>query len=407
MTEISFDTRIVGEESEIGIPEIVRYRTQLLLQNTKRITIEAQTAGGGGKYAKANGFKLTAVADNDGYPAEEIEDVTEAIMRCVLHKYRERVAADPSTEERGCSFRIVFDRRTPTGKRERPGIELLDWRPDGPDMPVSAADRDAAEGQATATHAFELVDKLMVRMDGLIEHIVKLSSQGKDMFEPLVKMMAIANQNQVVGMTMQRNAMEYIYSTKRLEEEEAGKDRRAEKWMEFLKMPAKQAVAQFGKYMRTRAANGRVEDDEDEDEDDDRSNERVAPPRARRQRAASTSASSPSADSEETIEHPCAAVATVTGQLLEPGQWAAAAQMMTKKQMRLFGKIFECETDDEVIECWDALQESLPLTKMLQLNKLLTSDQQKQLEILTAMIEKAREGWPEDDDGDAPSGAED
>lgn len=395
MTEITFDTRIVSEESEVGIPEVVRHRTQLYIQHTKRITIEAQNRDG--KYAKANGFKLTPLPDNDDYPAEEIEDVTEAIMQCVNAKFRERESADP-TASQGVAFRIVFDRRI-KGKRLRPSIELLHYTPDGPDLPIGNSERSDDDGYSPYAQLGDLVDKLMVRVDGLIGHIVTMSDQHKDMYEPLVKMMAIAGQNQVVGMEMQRRAMEYIYSTKRLEEEEAGKDRRAEKWMEFLKMPAKQAVSQFGKYMRAKAAGSSSDEEDDEHEE-----EETAAPSKPRQSAAQANPAPTS--EEERIEHPCAAVAQVTGQLLEPGQWAAASQIMTKKQMRIFGELFESETDDQVIEKWDALQESLTLPKMLELNGLLTEKQQKSLEVLTQMVEKARAGWPDDDDDDAPSGAE-
>lgn len=400
MAEIEFDRKVVDDGESPGIPEIVRHKTQYLIQYARRITVEARDRSG--KFAKYNGFKLTQIKDNDEYPQEDVEDVCEAIMRLVNAKFAEARAVDEGLS--GLDFRIVFDRR-PGGKRERPGIDLQGYSPDGPDLPIGhgmTSSMESAAGEIigqTIEQLGGLVDKLMVRMDGLIGHIVNMSDQHKDMYEPLVKMMAIANQNSVIGIEQQRRALEYIYSTKRIEEEEAGKDRRAEKWMTFLKKPAETAIKQVGKFMQAKVANkGRdTDDDEDDDDDDDDSGE---------ERTTTTSspkpgqgaAHRPSGPDQETIENPVAAFSQALGQLLLPMQWAQAQEILTKKQFRIFAELLQATTDDEVVRIHDAIEDgAIPLMKLVALSGILDKKQSDGLEQLRNLIANHKKGWAEEE----------
>jgi hypothetical protein len=411
MTEIQFDRKVVDDGISPGIPEIVRYKTQHLIQHARRVTVEAPDRSG--KFAKYNGFKLTQNDDDDGYPVEEVEDVCEAIMRLVNAKFREAQASDP--EVTSMNFRAVFDRR-PNGKRERPGIDLENYSPDGPDLPIGhgmtnipqSADGFAGEVLAESFQQLGgLVDKLMLRVDGLIGHIVGMSDQHKEMYEPLVKMMAIANQNSVLGMEMQRRALEFMYSTKRIEEEEAGKDRRAEKWMEWLKKPANVAVKQFGRYMTAKATGQAPAEDEDEDEDDNKPRgrrrggfQRTAPqqdaPASSSPSSSSAEEAQPEGPTEETIANPVATLAMALGQLLRPTQFSQAAAILTKKQLALFASLIESETDEDAVEIYTKIEDGgIPLMKLHQLSAILDERQSEGLEQLVKFIERAREGWSE------------
>lgn len=398
MAGITFDKRITDSEEEVGIPEIVRYKTQRLLRYAKRITIEGQKPDG--KFAKANGFKLTAVKDNDDYPEEEVEEVCEAIMRAINEKFRERKAVDENMTSMG--FRVVFDQRTENG-RERPAIDLPDYQPDGPDLPIgfgfNGGDREGSPIETALEQMGSLVDKLMLRCDGLIGHIVTMSDQSKDMFDPLVRMMSIAHQNQIVGMEMQRRAMEYIYSTKRIEEEELGKERRAEKWMDFLKTPAKTAVQQFGRYMAAKAG-AKVPDEADEDADEGKPKTK----RGAKQRTGEGSTAAAEGDTPPPMEHPVAEFTQALGQLLRPKQWAQASNILTKKQVELFSSLFECETDDECVAVFDEIEHGgIPMMKMIALAGILDTQQQEGLEKLRELVKRHHEGWADDD---PPSGAD-
>ena len=399
MPGVSFDKRITNVDDEVGIPELVRYKTQRLIRYAKRVTIEAKNTTG--KYAKVNGFKLTAVEDNDDYPKEDVEEICEAAMLAINDKFRERKAANDDLAE--MDFRIVFDQRTDHG-RERPAIELEHYSPDGPDMPIGfgAGGEDGSPMEVALEQMGGLVDKLMLRIDGLIIHIVDLSKDHKSMYQPLVQMMAIAHSNQVTGMEAQRRAMEYMYSTKRVEEEEAGRDRRAEKWMDWLKKPADQAVKQFGKYMRTRTGGKDDDDDDEEEEDDDDKEKAQSDPKKQ------TTKSGGVGPDKETIKNPVAQFAMALGQLLRPKQWAEAGALMTKKQLSLFSQLLESETDEKALKTYNKIDDGgIPLTKLIALKSILDKQQSDGLTKLIELINRVREEWADESAAEDDTGGGD
>lgn len=400
MTEINFDKPIPDDGESPGIPEIVRFRTTQLLQHAKRVTIEVR--GRDGKHSKANGFKLTPVKDADGWPLEEVDEVCEAIMKCINARFAEAQAVDESVES--LDFRIVFDRRPDGHQRARPSIELSGYSPDGPDLPIGYGMSDEAVNAAypeLVDSLGSLLDKLMLRVDGLLEHMLKQSDQGSKIFDPLVQMSAMAHQNSVLGMEMQRNAMAYMYSVRRAEAEEAGKDRRQERWMAFLKQPATIAVQQFMTYVANRANKPTGHNDGDGNID----------PRAHaaRHRAASTPGDtqkqSPPSDEqtdeakadesplEDPIEHPVAMLAQMLGTLLLPTQWGKLAEILTRREMQLFIAMFSAETDDEVVAAYAAIEEGIKVPKLLQLAAVLDEQQQRGLQQLQALVQRHRENW--------------
>lgn len=408
MAILPTDNRILESDEEVGIPELLRHKAQRHVRHCVRIVVECR--GVAGKYAKCNGFKLTKEKDNnDGYPTQELDDILQTIMCCVNAKYAERLAGDENTEE--VDFRVVFEQRH-DGNRSRPTAELEAYSPDGPDMPFAMA---GMGGESNDIHdrvienLMNLVDKLALRLDDAHVHVISMSDRTKEIFEPLTKLMAMSHANQVTGMEMQRRAMEYMYSTKRIEEEELGRDRRTEKWMEWLKKPTDTAMKQFGRYMRVREQ--RLGKDDDDDDDDDKADDAAtnnskgdANPKPKTDGAngsAKKPQARPGADGPtdepdaDTIENPIANMAQSLGQLLTPGQWAEGSSILTKKQFTLFAQMLESKTDAQTIERYDKVA-AMPPLKLIQLLSVLDDRQREGMEHLRTFIAKAKEGWEDE-----------
>lgn len=385
MAAIELENPVEQQPRGIGVPEIVRWKTEQHRQYTQRITVDARDLKG--KFGKVNGFRLTLEKGNDWFPAQEVDEICENIMWCVDSAYAMRKAEKDDLAE--LEFKVTFDQRRPDGKRARPSVEF-DYNPEGPDMTGGAKNSSDEVKDATVTALLDLARSLTTHLDNAHLRIIESNKGADAVLKPLIDMLQMMGSSYTAGMEMQRRAMDFMYNTRRIEEEAAAADRRQERLLKFFDKPFRIGFAQLAKVLgkKMKAAGVNLEDAGVTEGDGDDAQTSA-------EGQADDSVGKPAMggnDTQAEVRHPAAEILRSFGMLILPGQWPQIMGVLTKRQQQVFTRMFEQETDREALAAWQAIEEgAIPVTKLIELDAFLSEGQREHFEqvkqIMTAVAE--------------------
>jgi hypothetical protein len=381
---------------EPPIPDSLRRKMVRITRGAKRILIREPT---GKSFKQTNAIILTTDSAR-AQPEEHIDAIVETAATIMHARWLKR---NEDEEVGAMTFQIAAERLPGSPGRVRPSFEFV-WDPDEDDgSPLD--DLDAYRDDVL----LELLDRTHAQGDAMAAHIEELHAviidQAKMQMEPIAassRMYELGAGLVEGGINLQTKVMTETFSREAARAEEEEKTKRSEAMFDrldkYFAFASTAVGSQLGDFLKRKFGGG---------------NAATEAEMRRGKKAATQTEKKPDDEDDEdddpdAIEHPVALMCECFGSSLTPQQRKKMREFLETKTMDLFDELFCAETDDEAIELFRCVRDSIGDDPRipLELAALLDPEQTELYTRVSQVVAKADASDENEDEDASESGDE-
>lgn len=381
-------------DDEPRVPKTIRWNLMRILRGARHIVVAAVEDGA---TKKINGIKLKTKATPHALPDENPDEIAEGICRIMHHAWVEKNLNAQPDEFIALHCRISAKVDHP----QRGGAKTpsFDWSYD-PDGATSEMDEIGELEKTTMMQLLEASERSRetdrMHIEQMQDKFLELAGHLGTPLAAVGDILQYSGGLSLQGSQMMVSALQTTFSMEMMDRIEAHKTRRSEMmwgrvggWLDMgvqgLIDNINQVLSKkFGKGKqaqppRTPPNAQRPSTNSDDDEEEWRPPQPAGGPRPDPDAAArEAEAQAAAAEDEAKAESdPIASLCQSFGDMMTAKQQRALDDLMTKREKQIFYRLVCAEEDAEAVDAWRQLEDMLPMTKLVQLNALLSREQQQ------------------------------